>query len=79
MRGSWGTGCFWFNFASRKSFDVDTIYWRVLHEGGDAAELLGPEACAEMDAVVEKKMAQLREYRAECALLFPPEEGGESK
>lgn len=73
MRRSWGTGRFWFNIASRKSYDVDTIYWRVLHGGGDAAELLAPEVRAEMDAAVEKKMAQLREYREEYAVRFPVE------
>ncbi|ROT35350.1 hypothetical protein SODALDRAFT_346305 [Sodiomyces alkalinus F11] len=76
MRRSWETGRFWFNFASRKSYDVDTIYWRVLHDGGDAAELLDPEVRAEMDAEVEK-MTQLREYREECAVRFPVEKVNE--
>jgi hypothetical protein len=26
MRDSWRTGRFWFDYAARKSFDVDTIY-----------------------------------------------------
>lgn len=68
MRRSWQTGQFWFNFASRKSYDVDAIYWRALHDGGDAAELLDPAVRAEMEAVVETKMTQLREYREECAV-----------
>ncbi|OHF03790.1 phosphotransferase enzyme family protein [Colletotrichum orchidophilum] len=74
MGASWVTGQFWFNFASRKSYDVDNIYWRVLHDGGDAAELLDPEVRAGMDAAVEEKMAQLREYREEYAVRFPDEE-----
>jgi hypothetical protein len=79
MRRSWGTGQFWFNIASRKSYDVDTIYWRVLHDGVDAAELLAPEVRAEMDAVVEKKMAQLKDYREECAARFPVEKVNDSE
>lgn len=27
MRDSWRTGRFWFNYAARKSFEVDAIYW----------------------------------------------------
>lgn len=79
MRRSWSTGQFWFDFASRKSYDVDTIYWRVLHDSGeDAAELLAPDVRAEMDAVVAKKMVQLREYRKECVVRFP-EKASESE
>ncbi|WQF77362.1 Putative protein kinase-like domain superfamily [Colletotrichum destructivum] len=79
MRASWATGRFWFNFASRKSYDVDNIYWKVLHEGGDAAALLKPEVRAGMDAAVEKEMAQLKEYREECAPRFPNEKADDNK
>lgn len=79
MRDSWATGRFWFDFASRKSYDVDTIYWKVLHEGGDAAALLEPEVRAGMDAAVEEKMAQLKEYRDECALRFPDEKAEDNE
>ncbi|TQN64259.1 Altered inheritance of mitochondria protein 9 [Colletotrichum shisoi] len=79
MRASWATGRFWFNFASRKSYDVDTVYWKVLHKGGDAAALLEPEVRAGMDAAVEEKMAQLKEYREECALRFPDEKADDNE
>ncbi|OBR15002.1 phosphotransferase enzyme family protein [Colletotrichum higginsianum IMI 349063] len=79
MRASWATGRFWFDFASRKSYDVDTIYWKVLHEGGDAAALLEPEVRAGMDAAVEEKMAQLKEYREECAMRFPDEKADDNE
>ncbi|KAK1970205.1 hypothetical protein LY78DRAFT_744572 [Colletotrichum sublineola] len=74
MRSSWAEGRFWFNFATRKSYDVDTIYWRVLHDGGDAIELLDPEVRAGMDAAVDEKMAQLRDYREEYASRSPDDQ-----
>ncbi|KAK2035571.1 hypothetical protein LX32DRAFT_633327 [Colletotrichum zoysiae] len=79
MRSSWVEGRFWFNFASRKSYDVDTIYWRVLHDGGDAIKLLDPEVRAGMDAAVEEKMAQLRDYRAEYAVHFPDKQNNDNE
>lgn len=30
MRGSWVTGRFWLNYAARKSWAFDTIYWKYL-------------------------------------------------
>lgn len=30
MRESWGTGRFWLNYAARKSWAFDTIYWKYL-------------------------------------------------
>jgi hypothetical protein len=40
----------------------------VLLDGGDGLELLDPEIRA-MDTFVEEKMAQLKEYREECAII----------
>lgn len=68
MRRSWETGRFWFNFAPLPAGFMK----RVLHDGGDPAELPDVEVRAEMDAVVEK-MTELRYYREGCAVHFPVE------
>lgn len=70
MRDSWGTGRFWFNYAARKSFDVDAIYWATLHEGGAGVELLDGGTFAEMESFIRMKMGQLTAYKEECTALF---------
>lgn len=72
MRDSWRTGQFWFDYAARKSFDVDTIYWNVLHleEHGDGLNLLDPKTQAEMKLFIERKMEQLKQYKEECRARF---------
>ena len=51
MRESRDSQRFWFNLASRSSFDVDQIYWEVLDQEGlgeailDTATLAGKEEC----------------------------------
>lgn len=70
MRDSWNSGRFWFNYAARKSFELDAIYWAALHDGGTGIELLDGEARAEMEPFIEQKMQQLRAYKEECAALF---------
>lgn len=69
MRDSWRSGRFWFNYAARKSFELDAIYWAALHDGG-GIELLDDETHAEMEPFIEKKMEQLRAYKEECAARF---------
>lgn len=71
MRDSWGSGRFWFDYAVRKSFDMDVVYWAALHDQGDGIDYLDEEARGEMVPFVDEKMGQLREYRRECAALFP--------
>ncbi|KAK2036330.1 hypothetical protein LZ31DRAFT_589424 [Colletotrichum somersetense] len=78
-RSSWVEGRLWFKLASGKSSDVDTIYWKVLHDGGDAIELLDPEVRAGIDAAVEEKMAQLRDYRKEYAVHFPDKQNNDNQ
>ncbi|CAG9994498.1 unnamed protein product [Clonostachys byssicola] len=70
MRDSWRSGRFWFNYAARKGFAVDAIYWAALHEGGDGIELLSDEAREQMEPQIERKMQQLREYEEDHAALF---------
>lgn len=71
MRRSWETGQFWFDFAARKSYDVDNIYWQVLHEGGNAEELLDPKVRGLIDEFVERKMVQLDQYEKDRDIEFP--------
>jgi hypothetical protein len=70
MRESWETGRFWFNYAARKSFDVDQVYWAALHESGADAELLGGEARAEMEPFIKMKMEQLKAYKEELTTFL---------
>ncbi|KXG46507.1 uncharacterized protein PGRI_053630 [Penicillium griseofulvum] len=70
MRDSWRTGRFWFDYAARKSFDVDTIYWAALHTGGEGVDLLDDKARAEMEPFTQIKMEQLKAYKEQCTARF---------
>lgn len=70
MRDSWRTGRFWFDYAARKSFDVDTIYWVALHNGDAGVELLDDKARAEVESLTQIKMEQLKAYKEECTARF---------
>jgi hypothetical protein len=70
MRDSWRTGRFWFDYAARKSFDVDTIYWAALHNDGLGVELLDDKTRAEMESFTQIKMEQLKAYKEECTVRF---------
>lgn len=70
MRDSWETGRFWFDYAARKSFDVDAVYWAALHEDGADNELLGDETRAEMEPFIQMKMEQLKAYKEECTAFL---------
>lgn len=70
MRDSWESGRFWFDYAARKSFELDAIYWAALHENTGGIELLEDGAEAEMGSFIEEKMEQLRLYKEECAARF---------
>jgi hypothetical protein len=75
MRDSWKSGRFWFNYAARKSFDMDVVYWAALHEEGTGIDDLDEKARAELEPFIGEKMAQLKEYKQECAALFPESSG----
>ncbi|RHZ68026.1 hypothetical protein CDV55_107912 [Aspergillus turcosus] len=70
MRDSWQTGRFWFDYAARKSFDVDTVYWAALHNDGLGVELLDDKTRAEMESFTQIKMEQLKAYKEECSARF---------
>ncbi|KAH6717481.1 hypothetical protein BKA61DRAFT_642544 [Leptodontidium sp. MPI-SDFR-AT-0119] len=76
MRESWDTGRFWLNYAARKSWAFDTIYWKYLDErffaarGGDISSekrwkprvhLLSEEERAAMESFVHEKMEEAKE------------------
>ena len=73
MRESWETGRFWLNYAARKSWAFDTIYWKCLDERffGERGEdvpteelwkarvhLLSEEERAAMEPLVQTKMEE---------------------
>ncbi|KAH6694096.1 hypothetical protein F5X68DRAFT_248716 [Plectosphaerella plurivora] len=75
MRESWATGRFWLNYAARKSWAFDTIYWKYLDEkffgqrdsnipAGELwktrVELLTEEERAAMEVMVDVKMEESR-------------------
>ncbi|KID96571.1 Protein kinase-like domain protein, partial [Metarhizium majus ARSEF 297] len=68
MRDSWRDGGFWFNYAARKSFELDAIYWAVLHDG--SAGFSHQEDIEEMNKFTQTKMEQLKAYKEECDARF---------
>ncbi|OQE38048.1 hypothetical protein PENCOP_c009G06016 [Penicillium coprophilum] len=60
------SGQFWFNYAARKSFDADSIYWAALHDGA-GVESLDDKTRAEMESFTRIKMEQLEAYKEECS------------
>ncbi|KAM0438677.1 hypothetical protein ACHAPT_001433 [Fusarium lateritium] len=73
MRESWATGRFWLNYAARKSWAFDTIFWKYLDErffgerGQDLpkeelwktrAHLLSEEERAALEPLVQTKMEE---------------------
>ncbi|KAM0273889.1 hypothetical protein ACHAQH_008150 [Verticillium albo-atrum] len=75
MRDSWRSGRFWFDYAARKSFDIDAVYWAALHDEGTGIELLDDRARTELEPFIEKKMAQLKAYKEECTVRFSQANG----
>ncbi|POR33090.1 Uncharacterized protein TPAR_06705 [Tolypocladium paradoxum] len=76
MRESWMTGRFWLNYAARKSWAFDCIYWKYLDERffGERdkdipmeqlwktrVQLLNQEEQAAMEPLVQAKMEELEE------------------
>jgi len=76
MRESWETGRFWLNYAARRSWAFDTVYWKYLDEkffGGREGDvpvgklwrtrvhLLGEEEKAAMEPLVQTKMEEVQE------------------
>jgi hypothetical protein len=70
MRDSWKTGRFWFDYAARKSFEVDAVYWAALHDGDADVELLDCKMRADMESFTRTKMQQLKAYKEECTARF---------
>jgi hypothetical protein len=62
MRESWDSGRFFFNLATRCSFDVDDFYWHTLHREGMGEAMLDSATLSEKEAFLERKMRQVEEY-----------------
>ena len=60
MRESWDTGRFWFNYASRKSLDIDVNYLGMLHKDGTVR--LDEGTLAKMRELVRGNMQHLAAY-----------------
>jgi hypothetical protein len=56
MRESWETKRFWFNYATKRSFDVDVVY------GATLRSLLDPATREKLAPLVQEKMEQLNAY-----------------
>ncbi|KAL9131449.1 MAG: hypothetical protein Q9217_000597 [Psora testacea] len=73
MRNSWQSGDFWFNFAARKSLDVDAIFYTQLdqiHFGGNAGvHMLDDEVRAGIESFVQMKMEQKEAYNKQFSRL----------
>ncbi|KAF4339182.1 kinase-like domain protein [Fusarium beomiforme] len=65
MRDSWNSGRFWFNLASRCSFDVDDFYWQTLHEEGMGEDLLECGILSEKESFLSRKGDQFNLYWSE--------------
>ncbi|KAI0837864.1 kinase-like domain-containing protein [Hypoxylon sp. FL0890] len=65
MRDSWNSTRFWFDLASRSSFDVDEIYWKMLHKEGLGEAMLDMETLAKKEDFVKRKKEQFEAYSAE--------------
>ncbi|KAI0388938.1 phosphotransferase enzyme family protein-like protein [Xylariaceae sp. FL0594] len=62
MRDSWISGRFWFNYASRSSFDIEEIYWTMLPQNDlNEKESTG----AVLDDFVQRKMLQFKKYKTQ--------------
>ncbi|RGP63746.1 phosphotransferase [Fusarium sporotrichioides] len=76
MRESWASGRFWLNYASRKSWAFDAIFWKFLDERlfgtrettieedsywKARTHILGEEGRKTMEMFVQKKMGEMKE------------------
>jgi hypothetical protein len=75
MRESWESGRFWLNYASRKSWAFDTIFWKFLDErffgpremNDEGAywttrvHLLGEDVRRDMETLVQRKMSEMKD------------------
>ena len=65
MRESWDSGRFWFNLASRSSFDVDQIYWELLHKEDLGEAMLDTATLIRKEEFLKQKKNQFEKYWAE--------------
>jgi hypothetical protein len=70
MRESWLTKRFWFNYAARKPFDVEVLFYNCLNDSGVGIKSLEEEVRAGLEPFVNMKMEQLRAYDEDCRKFF---------
>ncbi|KJZ73835.1 hypothetical protein HIM_06728 [Hirsutella minnesotensis 3608] len=69
MNDAWETKRFWFNYAARNPFDVESLCANFLTEDSDScAEPLDEQTQMAMESFVKMKMEQLLEYDRDCGL-----------
>lgn len=68
MRDSWTSGRFWFNYAARKSFDVDAVYWAALYDGSTSVESLDAQARATLEPFREQNLDQLKAHKGDFSV-----------
>ncbi len=63
MRDSWDSSDnFWFSMASRGSFDVDDVYWKILHKEGRGEAMLDKATLAKKEEFLRRKKDQFQAY-----------------
>ena len=72
MRDSWKTGRFWFDYAMRKSFDLDVVYWTALRMHDENVECLEDGLLPELESFIQTKLEQFKVYQEECSIRFQP-------
>jgi hypothetical protein len=76
MRNSWESKRFWFNYAARKGFDIDALYWGALHdEDNSDADLLDDDIRTQMEPFGEMKMEDLKAYKEDYAAYLSRRDG----
>jgi hypothetical protein len=63
MRESWDSGRFWFNLASRSSFHLDEIYWKVLSKRRVGGPVVDWEMVDTGHRFVKLKMEQYEQWK----------------
>ncbi|KAF2637005.1 phosphotransferase enzyme family protein-like protein [Massarina eburnea CBS 473.64] len=70
MAESWDSKTCWFNVATRRPIDIDTIFENSLNDKADGLEALDEEMRVALPRFVAMKMEQLREYDSDCKRLL---------
>ena len=68
MRKSWQSGQFWFNWAARRTMDIDEIFWSFINpRTHDGDKMLRWKDPPEMELMIENGLARWQEYYRDAA------------